>query len=81
MADMKYVRAFIALLALAALAASIFSGILSVIGGFITYSVYKGGVPAHGVTPHSFGVREGTLIVATGLLFWAWLKIWPKRLG
>ena len=78
MAGMKYVCAFVALLALGA---SIFSGILSVVGGFLTYSAYKGGVPVHGVTPHSFGVREGTLIVATGLLFWVWIKMWPKRLG
>ena len=81
MAGMRYVRALLALLALLALAASAFCFIEGVIGVFITYGVYKAGHPVRGVPLHSFVSQTAILIAATGLFFWAWLKIQPKRLG
>lgn len=74
MAGMRYV------LALMALAVSVFCVIESLVGILIGYSAYKHG-PIRGVPYQRDVLVTATLIALGALSYWAWIKILPKRTG
>ena len=74
MAGMRYV------LALMALAVSVFCFIESLVDILIGYSAYKHG-PIRGVPYQRDVVVTATLLTVSGLSYWAWIKILPKRVG